>query len=216
MCSPRIADKFTGTDNTKSKGNISGGKIRKNGIDAGTCNVKLFIVSNARWSQHEAKVGDTVKLTADTEGYEPDTKAVFEIWERDYVGADDLLTKIESKVQGNKVETEWVYKYVEEEKEEWSEEEKKKGYSVPEYYFIVKVKNSQARSGLLDFKDWIEIELKDEDGKPVGGEEYILYLSNGTVKKGKLDQNGYKRVEDIPPRKCTVEFSNCPDIVEGK
>ncbi len=132
------------------------------------------------------------------------------------MGADDLVTKIESKVQGNKVEAEWVYKYVEEEKEEWSEEEKKKGYSVPEYYFIVKVKDSQARSGLLEFRDWIEIELKDEDGKPVGDEEYILYLSNGTVKKGKLDQNGYKKVEDIPPGKCDVKFTNCPDIVEGK
>ena len=82
------------------------------------------------------------------------------------------------------------------------------GYSTPQYYFEILVGRCKARSGLLDYKDWIEIELKDEEDNPIADEEYILYLSNGEVRKGKLDGNGYKKEEKIPPGDCNVKFPN--------
>ena len=168
-------------------------------------------LTNAKWSQNFARVEEVVKLSADVEGYETGTKAVFEIFEMDIGGKDDFITKINSSVQGNKVKSEWAYKYIED-TDDVSEEDEKKGYSSPEYYFWVKVKNSKARSDLLEFRDWIEIELIDENDNPVANEDYVLYLPNGEVRKGKLDANGYKKEENIPPGKCQVEFPNQSNV----
>ncbi len=56
-------------------------------------------------------------------------------------------------------------------------------------------------------KTWIEIELVDEDGKPVPGEPYEVTLPDGTqVAKGTLDQNGFKRIEGIDPGTCKITF----------
>src|SRR5213593_5207616 len=41
-------------------------------------------------------------------------------------------------------------------------------------------------------KGWIEIELVDEDGNPVSGEQYRIMLPDGeTVAEGTLDEQGY-------------------------
>jgi len=165
-------------------------------------------VYNAKWSKESARVGDVVKLSADVEGYEDGTKAVLRIWEQDIKGVDDFITEIETTVNGGKVEAEWEYEYHEEEEEEITEEERERGYSSPEYYFIVHIGEDKARSGLLEYKDWIEIELKDKDDNPIANEEYILYLQNGEVRKGKLDSNGYRKEEKVPPGKYSIYFPN--------
>lgn len=200
---------FAGLDGKpeKIKPLTKDGVVKKGGLpESGNCSVKLLCVSNAQWSKDGARVGDVVKLSADVEGYEDGTPAVFEIWERDNKGADDLITKIDAKVKGNKVEAEWTYEYLED--DEADEGDEKKGYSAPEYYFIAKVKDSKTRSGLLEFQDWIEIELKDQDDNPIGGEDYALYLSTGEIRKGKLDKNGYAKEEKVPPGPYSLEFPN--------
>jgi type VI secretion system secreted protein VgrG len=59
-------------------------------------------------------------------------------------------------------------------------------------------------------KSWIEIELVDEEGKPIPGERYEIKLPDGTtVAKGTLDQNGFARVSPIDPGQCEITF---PDL----
>ena len=56
---------------------------------------------------------------------------------------------------------------------------------------------------------WIEIELVDEEGKPVPGEEYRITLPDGsTVASGTLDGKGKARVDGIDPGTCKVTFPN--------
>ena len=194
------------------KEDIKKAKLTKDGIvkrgglpKEGNCTVKLLTVTNAKWSKDSAKVGDELELSADVEGYEDGTPAVIEIWERDNKGVDDFITKIEEKVKSGKVKTKWTYEYIED-SDEITEEDDKKGFSAPEYYFIIKVKDSKARSGLLEFEDFIEIELKDQDDKAIPDQEYILYLKNGEVRKGKLDKKGYAKEEKVPPGPYNIEF----------
>jgi len=210
----QVPYEFTGVEGQKEKGRLTGdAAIRRGGLpDAGDYSVKLFSVFNAKWSEESARVGDVVELSAETEGYEDGTKAVFRIWERDIDGADDFIAEIVTTVDGNKVGAEWAYEY-HEDTDEVSEEDERKGYSAPEYYFIVHVEECKARSGLLEFKDWIEIELLDDDYNPVPDEDYILYLPSGETRKGKLDGDGFKREENVPPGHCRVEFPNLSDIV---
>jgi len=78
----------------------------------------------------------------------------------------------------------------------------------------VPFKPLQASSGLgnepdEEEKNWIEIELLDEEDNPVPGEKYKITLPDGKVKTGTLDQNGFARVDGIDPGTCKVTF---PDL----
>ena len=67
-------------------------------------------------------------------------------------------------------------------------------------------------SGLLEFKDWIEISLVDFSGNPVPDEDYNLYLPDGSEKSGKLDSEGLATVKDVPPGKFHVKFPGVATI----
>jgi len=60
-----------------------------------------------------------------------------------------------------------------------------------------------------DKTNWIEINLVDEQGKPVAGEAYVVTLPDGsTVADGTLDDKGHARVDHIDPGSCKVTFPN--------
>jgi hypothetical protein len=61
-------------------------------------------------------------------------------------------------------------------------------------------------------KSWIEIELRDESGKPIPGEPYELVLPDGqVVASGTLDENGFARVDGIEPGQAKVHFPGQED-----
>lgn len=181
--------------------------------------VPKIIVANLKWSQKEARRGDEIKLTADVKGVRDKTEATIKIYEYDRDGRHDFITEFPILVKNKKIELDWEYEYHQDTDEIPTEEELQKygkHYNPPEYFFTVEIDGQKfgekQESGLLEFKDWIEIELKDEDGEPVSDEEYIIHLSNGQQKRGKLDANGYAKVEDIPPGKIDIEFPNVQGI----
>ncbi len=53
---------------------------------------------------------------------------------------------------------------------------------------------------------WIEIQLTDEEGKPVPSEKYRVVTPDGEVKEGTLDANGKARVSGIEPGNCEITF----------
>ena len=55
---------------------------------------------------------------------------------------------------------------------------------------------------------WIEIELVDEENKPVSGERYKITLPDSSIAEGTLDEKGFARIEGIPPGTCQVSFPN--------
>jgi hypothetical protein len=58
----------------------------------------------------------------------------------------------------------------------------------------------------LRIPSWIEIQLIGEDDKPIPNIEYNLMLPGGTLRSGKLDDNGCTRVDNLPPGQCQVSF----------
>jgi hypothetical protein len=163
-------------------------------------------VRNAKWDPAEARRGDVVKLTADTSGIPEGAKVHVSIFEKDPGGAHDLVAEFDPIVKGNKIEAQWEYEYHDATKEIPTKEESEKGYVPPEYFFRAQSGDSTAESGLLRFKDWISIEIRDGSGKPYKDEEYVLHLPDGSQRKGKLGADGTAREEDIPAGPIKVEF----------
>lgn len=211
------ADLFRGSvtipDKTKEEMTFTA-KLPKHGLEMKSEVLKVFpprLITNAKWSQTEARRGDIVKLTAETKGIPEDTEVIISIYEHDQDEAHDFITKLPARVKGNKVGIEWEYEYHEDVDEIPTDEEMKKvgrNYNHPEYFFVVKCSGAEAKSGLLKFQDWIEIELQYNNGDPVSKEEYILHLPDGSERRGILNNKGYSKEEDIPPGNVTVEFPN--------
>jgi hypothetical protein len=210
-----VSYELTHVDGYKESGFLTGdAAIRRGGLpEAGNYTVKLFSVYNAKWSTDSARVGDVVELSAEVEGYEDGTPARFEIYESDLKGPDKVVALKKSQVKSGKVENEWKYEYIED-PEDYPQEGNFEKYSSPEHYFDVFVGDNRARSGILEYKDYIEIELKDENNNAIADEEYIIYLANGEIRKGKLNNQGYKKEENVPLGEWDIEFPNMLNITE--
>ena len=53
---------------------------------------------------------------------------------------------------------------------------------------------------------WIEIQLVDEQDRPVPSEQYSIELPDGLVRNGSLDAEGLARLDGLQPGTCKVTF----------
>ena len=136
-------------------------------------------------------------------------RAKIAIYEHDADEAHDLIAEVEADVKGGKVETEWEYEYHEDTDEIPTDAELGKAgkkYAHPEYFFVVRVASKEAKSGILKFQDWMELRPKDAQGDPVPNRDYVVTFADGSERKGKLDGEGYARIEDVPPGPLRIRF----------
>ena len=194
-------------------------ELPKNDLEGESNRIPVFPpvqVFNMKWSATEARRGDILTLSADVNGLRDHTEVTVIIYEYDRDSAHDKIIELPATVMNKRIELQWEYEYHEDTDEIPTQEELDKyggKYNPPEYFFTVKVEDTEygkqeQESGLLEFKDWIEIELLDEDGNAVANEDYILHLPDGQQRRGTLDGNGIGREENIPPGKVTIEFPN--------
>ncbi|MFQ5551509.1 MAG: hypothetical protein ACE5FJ_09775, partial [Gemmatimonadales bacterium] len=163
-------------------------------------------VTNAVWSEEVARRGDVLTLSADVEGAPDGIEATLTIYEHDADGAHDLVTRFPVYVENNRVEAEWEFEYHEDTDDIPTSEEAEQGYQAPEYFFRVNIGGVGADSGLLQFRDWIQVELVNAEGRPVPEADYELTLPDGTTRTGTLDDNGIAREEDVPPGPVRLVF----------
>jgi hypothetical protein len=57
-------------------------------------------------------------------------------------------------------------------------------------------------------KCWIEVQLLDNDDQPVPREPYWIKLPDGSIRQGKLNDQGSIRFDGIPCGTCTVRWPN--------
>lgn len=169
-------------------------------------------ITNVKWDKTEVRRGEQLKLTADVKGVPDGIDATIEIYEHDTDGVHDQITSFAAPVKNKKIEGQWEYDYHEDTDKIPSEEELKENgnhYKPPSYFFRIRISGVAVDSGLLGFKDWIELELI-EDGEKVTDREYVLYCADGSERKGKLDGNGQAREENLPPGPVRVDFAERP------
>ena len=61
----------------------------------------------------------------------------------------------------------------------------------------------------VEEEHWIEIELLDDEGKPIANERYFVELPDGSQKSGRTDSQGRARAEGVDPGTAKVSF---PDL----
>lgn len=206
-----VAYKIKAPDDQTDHGNLYG-KVKKTGVEPGDYDIELKGIIKAEWSKKQARDGETVKMLVETAGIEDGAKATFVIWERDANKADQRIATVKDvEVKGNKVEADWQYVYVDEDEEEQpSQQAGSDKYYSPAYFFTVSVAGMQARSSILEYKDYVELSLKSSNGQPIADARYRVFLSDGQVREGCLDSNGYRKIEKVPPGKWGVEFPDYP------
>lgn len=197
-------------------------KLSKNGLSGESEKIPAFPpprVKSMKWSADEARRGDIMTLSGEFEDIPDNSEVVVTIYEYDENDANDKITEFPATLNGKKLEAKWAYQYFEDTDEIPTQQEKERygsSYNPPEYFFTVKYGNfemgKEQESGLLNFKDYIEINLTDEAGNPVPNEDYVLHLPDGTEKQGTLDDNGYAKEEGIPPGSTMVEFPNLEEV----
>lgn len=177
-------------------------KLSKHGVSKKSRGLYLFPfveIKNLKWDKQEARRGDILKLSADIKGLADGNVAEIQIWEHDADDAHDLVTKFPVTIRNQKIEADWEFQYVDDTDDIPTQEESEKGYQWPEYFFRIVCAGKSADSGLLRFKDWVEIQLKDRVGIPHKNKKYILTFADGTEKNGQLNDEGKTIIENIPP-----------------
>ncbi len=142
---------------------------------------------------------------------------VITIFEKDKTTPDDLIKKLKGDViGGNKVEISWEAVYVEDpDDEESQKEQQEKGYTLPEYVFIVETndgKQKSSESPLLNTVVKIELHLVDSDNRPIPNIKYEVFnLKGDSIACGVLDDNGQGVIDDVGHMQIFVSYND-----EGK
>jgi hypothetical protein len=183
-------------------------KLPKHGLEKESAPLLLLPnieVKNAKWSQETARRGDIVTLTADVLRAPDGMETLITVFEHDDEGAHEMITKMLALVDGERVEVDWEFNFPGDVEEIPSHDETEEGYLPPRFFFRVDALGKTADSGLLTFQDMIEIEVVDHEEVPLSDLEYKVTFADGTEQEGTLDENGYARIEDVPPGKFHVE-----------
>lgn len=190
-------------------------KLSKHGVSKKSRGLYLFPfveIKNPKWDKQEARRGDILKLTADIKGLADGNEAEIQIWEHDSDLAHDLVTKFPVIIRNQKIEVDWEFEYVDDTDDIPTQEECENGYQWPEYFFRVFCAGKSADSDLLRFKDWVEIQLNDQEGNPLKDVEFEIEFPDGRKKTSKLNNDGYSKLEDVPPGKFAINFKNIKGV----
>jgi hypothetical protein len=191
-------------------------KLSKHGLEKKSNTIPLLPpikITHVKWDKSEAKRGDILKLTADVKGAYDGAEAAIEIFEHDDDGAHDLIVSFPAHVNSQKIKAEWEFQYIEDTDGIPTDDEAENGYKNPEYFFRITIGGVSEDSGLLKFIDWLEVKTENEFGKTLKDLEYTLTLPDGTLKKGKLNDEGKITEDNLPPGPCRLEFKDIDEAL---
>ena len=165
-------------------------------------NEKNPAISNPRWEDtkgqaiSKALVGDEVYLCADITDIADGTTVTIKIVEKDANGNNDPLTTLSAVVSGGRIKCQWQVTYTADEDDADSQKEfEEKGYTLPEYAFVVECGGATSvESGVLEIKDEIIITVKNFEN--LKGKTLKLVWKDGSSKEIPIDSEELK-IRDI-------------------
>ena len=166
---------------------------------------KKCINFNLAWKKDskpitKALVGDEVTLCADTHNIADGTSATIKIVEKDDDGNDDDVVTLLAKVQNNKIECAWKVVYTADDDDADSkQEQKEKGYTLPEYAFTVECDGVESEeSEQLDVRGQAKVYIIDKVSREKLSNKIVHIFKNAKeIYTGKTDNNGFFYIKDV-------------------
>ena len=193
-------------------------KVSSQGVDATNSSreevgdaEKNPAISNPRWEDTngqaitKALVGDEIYLCADITDIAEGASATIKIIEKDADGKDDPVTTLSAVVSGDRIKCQWQVTYTADEDDADSQQElEEKGYTLPEYAFMVECGGATSgESGVLEiYADFIA--KLSMNGKLLRNYPYILKLADGSCRKGQTNSEGYIIENELPVGKVKI------------
>lgn len=192
------------------------GRITRSLTQAGSFDIEIKAITKADWSKRSARDGETVKIQVETAGIDDGAVAHVEVFERDTHHADRKIEQLtDLTVSAGKIEHDWHYEWQDEDEDETQQARGTQHYFNPSFYFTVRVDGCEARSNILEYADFIELNLRDDNDEPVANAAYRVFLSSGEIREGQLDGNGYAKLENVPAGPWNVEFPEYGGLEES-
>lgn len=173
-------------------------------------------VVSIQWDKQVIHRDEEVKMTCIfTGGVEDGDRVTVKVLKYDSDGYHDPIVKIPTTVENGKVELKWKFMYQDDTNNipiQGELEKYGKSYEPPKYFFVVLVDNltvgKNQESGLLEFKDSIEIQLTDDDDDGCADIKGTCTLADGSSDDFTLDGDGKYSEEEIVPGKVVVSFED--------
>jgi uncharacterized Zn-binding protein involved in type VI secretion len=155
---------------------------------AGSFDVKVRDIADARWELPEAMVGDEIGMTAVADGFQDGEEAVISVLERTETGKQRFAARFVTRVSGGSIESRWKIDVealgpLEPLPEKRRREEKT-------YHFCVYGGGAIAVSGKLRIKSDMEIEILNAMDLPVADREVELQEADGRLHTAVTDAAG--------------------------
>lgn len=178
-------------------------RLIRRGVPEGQYTIALQVITGVRWSVQEARDDDTVQCLVETFGFEDGAPATLDIRVKNLNRPDRIVQSVDDlTIENGSLSYEWQPSFF----SEMEGDQEDTGFLAPSFFFTVTIAGQTERSGLLTYRDFIELELFNENEQPVANAHYSITLSSGETRSGTLDDNGHARVDNIPPGNCRVEF----------
>jgi uncharacterized Zn-binding protein involved in type VI secretion len=195
--------KFKGPDNAERAGcSGPGGEVLYSGFTkAGSYKVTAMVLKDAKWSKAKAPVGEEIELTVAADGFENGTPGAITITKKDDAGVEHMLAHLAGKVEGKQLKAKWKIDVA----DAFEAPVKEKPERKEEYcQFMAYTGGSVAVSGKLEVHTDLDIEMVDEIGQPLEGEDVEVLLSNGEVKAFKIGSSGKISIPSVPANTSNV------------
>jgi hypothetical protein len=153
----------------------------------------------------EALVDDEVGLFCEVKNIADGKRVTFLIFERG-ASKDDPVDEVEGEVRNGKVEALWKVIFKCEQGSNVAEELEERGWTDPDYYFIVKYDEVESHQGkTLDLKGWRDCEVLDgKTGKPRADGGCLLLTSDGKLVTRKTETDGCIKLKGLRIGEFTV------------
>ncbi len=179
----------------------------------------IIEMSRMEWDRKIVHRGEIAKATIEfADGVTDGTMATMSIYEYSPEGYHTKVLRQPMIVENSKLELNWEFDYKDVDKIPTQAELEPKGrsYAPPKFFFVADINGVRVgedlMGGLLEFRDEIKLCLKDTNGEPIVNEELDIYLADGKVLTGTLNENGEASFEDTAPGPYSILFKKISSV----
>lgn len=197
-------------DGTSLRGRFENGRVELRDIPPGKVHWELLPrekrIELVAWGQDIVHRDEQVALRAETVGFDDGTAATLKIFAYREEGDHELVGELAAAVERDRVAAVWPFAYHGDVADLPDPIGREGDVYVPiRYFFDIDVDGRVGRSGMLEFRDWMTIELVDGDGQPRAYEPFIARFTDGSERRFRLDGQGRARLDNIPPGRVYLE-----------